>query len=73
MNNGFQIIIGNQFLFERLAIVMYEDPSTYLLDDEGEKVQFLCSIGELKGKIQKDYDLSTDQSNACCSYQVKGM
>ena len=55
----FQLIIGNQFLFERLAIVIYEDPSTYLLDDEGEKVQFLCSIGELKGKIQKEYDLST--------------
>ena len=36
----FQIIIGNQFLFERLAIVIYEEPSTYLLDDEGEKVQF---------------------------------
>ena len=49
----FQLIIGNQFLFERLAIVIYEDPSTYLLDDEGEKSNFYAQLTNLKERSKR--------------------
>ena len=34
----FLVIMGNKILYERLAIVVYEDLSTYIMDDEGERV-----------------------------------
>ena len=51
----FQVVIGNRFLYKRSAIVVYETLSTYLRDDDNEKVLLSNSIGKLAQKLKLNY------------------
>ena len=48
-------MIGNRFLYERSAIVVYETLSTYLQDDDNKKVLLSNSISELSQKLKPKY------------------
>ena len=41
----FQVIMSNRFLYEHLATVVYKEVSTYLMDEEGDRVHLNNSIG----------------------------
>ena len=51
----FELIIGTAYLYERQAIIVFETLSTYIRDDEGERVEFNNSIGELNQKVKSEY------------------
>ena len=51
----FEVIIGTAYLYERQAIIVFETLSTYIRDDEGERVEFNNSIGELNQKVKSEY------------------
>ena len=53
----FQVVVGNRFLYERLVVVVYKLLSTYLNNDNGDKVQLYNSIGEEKEKMPTEYEV----------------
>ena len=51
----FVFIIGTAFLYERQAIIVFKILSTYIRDNEGERVEFNNYIGELNQKVKAEY------------------
>ena len=67
----FQVTMSNRFLYERLAIVVYTELSTYLMDDEEDSVHLSNSIGELYQELQEEYLVVLAEEVTMCRLKLE--